>query len=100
MISLDSGGLNMAQDGKLKLESVDVYGNRLQEKVDISLRNLQVTHSPVLRNLDASKLINITDLFSGTQGIYQITIDPPSYHPVSHFLNIKTGGPTEPSLFR
>lgn len=69
----------MAQDGKLKLELVDVYGKRLHTNVDISLRNLQVTHSPVLRNLDASKLINITDLFSGTQGVYQVTIDPPSY---------------------
>jgi hypothetical protein len=88
----------MAQDGKLKLELVDVYGKRLQENVDISLRNLQVTHSPVLRNLDASKLINITELFSGTQGVYQVTIDPPSYHPVSHFVNIKTGGPTEKTI--
>ena len=38
----------MAQNGKLKLELVDVYGKRLKEKVDISLRNLQVTHNPIL----------------------------------------------------
>jgi len=88
----------MAQDGKLKLALVDVYGKRLQENVDISLRNLQLTHNPILRGLDASKLINITQLFSGTQGIYQVTIDPPSYHPVSHFVNIKTGGPTEKTI--
>src|SRR5215211_1152858 len=85
----------MAQNGKLKLELVDVFVKRLQEKVDISLRNLQLIHAPVLRGLDASKIINITDLFSGTQGVYQITIDPPSYHPVSRFVNVKTGGPTE-----
>jgi len=88
----------MAQNGKLKLELVDVYGKRLKEKVDISLRNLQVTHNPILRGLDASKFINITDLFSGTQGVYQVTIDPPSYYPVSHFVNIKTGGPTEKTI--
>ena len=29
----------MAQNGKLELELVDVYGKRLKEKVDISLRN-------------------------------------------------------------
>ena len=85
----------MAQSGKLRLELVDVFGKRLQEKVDISLRNLQLSHAPVLRGLDASKIINITDLFSGTQGVYQITIDPPSSHPVSRFVNVKTGGPTE-----
>jgi hypothetical protein len=85
----------MAQNGKLRLELVDVYGKRLQEKVDISLRNLQLTHAPVLRGMDASKIINITDLFAGSQGVYQITIDSPSYHPVSRFVNVKTGGPTE-----
>jgi len=74
---------------------VDVYGKRLQENMDISLRNLQLTHSPILRGLDAYRLINITQLFSGAQGIYQVTIDPPSFHPVNHFVNIKTGGPTE-----
>jgi len=88
----------MAQDGKLKLALVDVYVKRLQENIDISLRNLQLTHNHILRGLDASRLINITQLFSGTQGIYQVTIDPPSYHPVSHFVNIKTGGPTEKTI--
>jgi hypothetical protein len=85
----------MAQNGKLKLELVDVFGKRLQEKVDISLRNLQLTHAPLLRGLDASKIINVTDLFSAPQGIYQITIDPPSYHPVSQFVNVKSSGSTE-----
>jgi hypothetical protein len=85
----------MAQTGKLKLNLLDVFGKRLQEKVDISLRNLQLSHSPVLRSLDASKIINVTNLHAGPQGIYQISIDPPSYHPVSHFINIKTSGVTE-----
>jgi hypothetical protein len=88
----------MAQTGKLKLSLIDVFGKRIQEKVDISLRNLQLTHSPVLKNVDASKIINLTKLHSGAQGIYQITIDPPSYHPVSHFINIETGGVTEKSI--
>lgn len=88
----------MAQTGKLKLELLDVFGKRLQERVDISLRNLQLSHSPVLRNLDASKFINITDLHTGTQGVYQISIDPPSYHPVSHFINIQTSGVTEATI--
>lgn len=84
----------MAQNGKLQLDLVDAFGKRLQEKVDISLRNLHLSHSPVLRSKDASRQINITSLHSGAQGIYQITIDPPSYHPVSRFVSIKTSGPT------
>ncbi|MCA1594698.1 MAG: hypothetical protein LC754_19125, partial [Acidobacteria bacterium] len=92
------GDLKMAQNGKLKLELVDVFGKRLQEKVDIALRNTQLTHNPVLRSVDASKLINITDLFAGPHGIYQLTIDPPSYHPVNRFVNIKTSGTTEMTI--
>jgi hypothetical protein len=85
----------MAQSGKLKLQLLDVFGHRVRETVDISLRNLHVTHNVVLKAVDASKVINITNLHSGPQGIYQITIDPPSYHPVSQFLTVQTGGPTE-----
>jgi len=85
----------MPQNGTLKLDLVDVFGRRLQERVDVSLRNLQLTHAPVLRGLDASRLINITNLFSGSQGIYEMNIDPPSYHPVSRFVNVRSGNPTE-----
>ena len=85
----------MAQNGKLKLELVDVYGKRLQEKVDISLRNLRVTHNLFFKNLDASKLIQITGLFTRIDGTYQLTIDPPSYHVVSRFVNIKPSGTTD-----
>jgi hypothetical protein len=85
----------MAQNGKLKLDLVDVFGKRLQENVDVSLRNLQLSHAPVLRGLDASRIINITNLHTGAQGVYQISIDPPSYHPVSLFVNIKTSGDTQ-----
>jgi len=85
----------MPQNGTLKLDLVDVFGRRLQERVDVSLRNLQLTHAPVLRGLDASRLINITNLFSGSQGIYEMNIDPPSYHPVSRFVNVRSGNPTK-----
>jgi hypothetical protein len=37
-------------------------------------------------------------LHGGPQGVYQISIDPPSYHPVSHFINVKTSGSTELSI--
>jgi hypothetical protein len=86
----------MAQNGKLRLELLDVYGKRLQERVDISLRNLHLSHAPSFRNMDASKIIQITNLHTGgQQGVYQVLVDPPSYHPVSRFVTIKTSGTTE-----
>jgi hypothetical protein len=88
----------MAQTGKLKLELVDVFGKRLKENVDIFMSNLHLDHKPVLRSVDASKIINISDLHSGSQGIYQISIDPPSYHPVGRFVTVQTSGVTEVSF--
>jgi hypothetical protein len=85
----------MAQNGKLKLELVDVYGKRLQEKVDIALRHTRLTHNRVFKGVDASKLFQINDLFTSTDGPYQLTIDPPSYQLVSRFASVQTGGTTD-----
>ena len=56
-VALNTGGSKMAQNGKLRLELVDVYGKRLQENVDISLRNLQTSDSPSFKKQDTSKFI-------------------------------------------
>src|SRR4051812_42299357 len=85
----------MAQNGKLKLELVDVYGKRLQEKVDVAMRHTKLTHNLFFKGVDATKFFLITDLFTSTDGPYQISIDPPSYHQVTRFLNVKTSGVTE-----
>jgi hypothetical protein len=85
----------MAQNGKLKLDLVDVNGKRLQENVDISLRHTRLAQSLFFKKQDASKLIQISGLFTSVEGPYQISIDPPSYHQVTRFLNVKTSGVTE-----
>jgi hypothetical protein len=88
----------MAQKGKLKLELVDVYGKRLQEKVDVAMRHTKLTHNLFFKGVDATKLFLITDLFTSTDGPYQISIDPPSYHNVTQFLNVKTSGVTDKQI--
>ena len=88
----------MADNGELKLEMVDVYGKRLQEKVDISLRHTKLSQSLFFKSQDASKLIQINGLFTSIDGPYQISIDPPSYHHVTQFLNVKTSGVTEKQI--
>jgi hypothetical protein len=88
----------MADNGKLKLELVDVYGKRLQETVDISLQHKRLPQSLFFKNQDASKFIQISGLFTSVEGPYQISIDPPSYHHVTQFLNVKTSGVTEKQI--
>lgn len=85
----------MAQNGKMKLEFVDVYGKRLQENVDISLSNTKISESRFFKAKDASKLIQISDLHTGGEGTYKISIDPPSYHRVTRFQNVPQGGLAE-----
>jgi hypothetical protein len=78
----------MAQSGQLRLELVDVHGRRLAERVDIYLRNQTLTDVRAARGVDASKRILIKGLHTQPNGLYRVDIDPPSYLPVSWFVNI------------
>jgi hypothetical protein len=83
----------MADNGKLKLQPVDVYGKRIQEKVDVFLRHTKRSQNLVFKGHDAAK--TITGLFTSVEGPYRLSVDPPSYHRVTFFQNIKTSGVTE-----
>lgn len=82
----------MDRDGKLRLELVDVYGKGLAEKVDIDLTNQDLTDHQLVRSADASKRLLIPNLYGAPRGIYRLEIDPPSYLPVSRFVNLPAGG--------
>ncbi|MFL6229371.1 MAG: hypothetical protein ACJ741_11390 [Pyrinomonadaceae bacterium] len=90
----------MSQDATLKLSLVDVYGKRLQERVDIFMRNMTLaSDQKTFRGVDASKLINVKGLSAPTNNIYQIMIDPPSYHPTNRFVSIRSAGSQEEYVF-
>lgn len=83
------------RQGKLSLDLVDVYGNKIGGKVDVLLRHQVLNHTPRLNGLDASRKIIIGGLFSVPQGLYSIEIDPSVYLQVNQFVNIKASGLTE-----
>jgi hypothetical protein len=85
----------MDKDGKLRLELLDVYGNRLGERVDINLRHQTLSDSRVVRSVSASSKIQIADLFASPQGLYRVEVDPPSYLSVSQFVNLQASGVTD-----
>lgn len=85
----------MEKNGKLRLELVNVYGERLREKVDIMLRHLTLSDSRIVKNADASRRIAITQLQAAPQGLYRLEVDPPSYLPMSRFVNISSSGFTD-----
>lgn len=87
----------MANEVKLRLELLDVYGEGLREKVDILLRH-QVLSEVLKASANASTPIEITGLRGFPQGLYRMEIDPPSYQYISQFVNMKASGVTKVTL--
>lgn len=83
----------MAQNGKLELELLDVYGEFIKERVDVFLRHRVLSHL-VKKNQKASAKFIIPNLHADPQGLYLLDIDPPSYLPVSELIRIKGSGTT------
>lgn len=80
-----------AGEAKLRLRLVDVYGQKIDDNVDISLKHTVASHSIRLRNINASKLITITNLYGGR---YNIDIKPVRYHSVTRSLVLDNRGIT------
>ena len=81
----------MARDGKLRLDLVDVYGQRLKEKVDILLAHQGLTDRRLVRFADASRKIVVPDLLGPPNGLYKLEIVPPSYLSMGRFVTVKSG---------
>jgi hypothetical protein len=84
----------MDTEGQLRLSLLNVYGEPLAENVDVTLRNQNLSDNRVA-SVKGAKRILIKDLYGAPQGLYRVEIDPPSYLPVSQFVNLKASGPTD-----
>jgi hypothetical protein len=83
----------MAQNGKLELELLDVYGKFLNERVDVLLRSRDLSHF-VKKTHKASAKFTIPNLHGAPQGAYRIDVSPLSYMPIDDFIGIKGSGTT------
>jgi hypothetical protein len=90
--------MSSEREGRLRLDLFDVYGKRTGGRADVRLRHQVLSHTPVFNGLDASKRIQIKDLFASPQGLYMIEIDPSAFLPVRHFVTIKSEGITDLSV--
>lgn len=82
----------MERTGSLRLDLFDAYGAPLGEKVDIFLHHQTLSEIVAVRNVMAGRSIVIKNLLGTPQGLYRLFIDPPSFLPVSIFVNV-SGGP-------
>ncbi len=83
----------MADQPILELDFVDVYGKPLNEKVDIVLRHQELSETVRLNRIIKGP-IDLTGLRGRPQGHYKVNIDPPSYRPAMHFVDIMSSGTT------
>jgi len=88
----------LAQQGQLRLELVDVYGTRLNQSVDVTLRHQQPSDRRIVHGIRSSSRVLIRDLHGAPQGLYRIEVDPPGYLPVSQFVNLNASGVTDLKL--
>lgn len=88
----------MAGKPKLRLDLVDVYGNRMGEAVDISLRHQLLAEHKVVRAANAAKRIVVSGLRGAPQGLYRMEIDPPAYLPSGQFVNVQAVGFTDQKI--
>src|SRR4051794_26701681 len=89
----------MDRNGSLRLDLYDAYGKALGENIDIYLYHQTLSETMAVRNVPAAKSITVRNLMGTPQGRYRLFIDPPSYLPVSVFVNVSAGPkPTDLSL--
>jgi len=71
----------------LVLQLTNVYGEPLGEQVDIVLRH-QTLSDVRVASVFAARTIRVRGLLGPPQGLYRLFVDPPSYLPVSQFVNL------------
>ena len=83
----------MANQGKLRVTLTDVRERRIKEEADVILRHRTLTELRKVR-LKPGAASTIADLHARPQGVYHVFIDPPSYQPVSQFIDVSSSGIT------
>jgi hypothetical protein len=76
----------MANQTKFTLDLFDVYGNRLKDKVDVTLKHTVVSALYQLRNRDASKTISIPNIDFSQGGRYELFVATQKHNTVFQFV--------------
>jgi hypothetical protein len=80
--------MNEHGKGRLELALVDVHHDPLEDKVDITLRHTVLSERAVVRDQDASAILEIPGLDATQGGIHSVLIFPTRHRPVSQFVTI------------
>lgn len=82
----------MRDNRVLKLDLRNVYGDPLNERVDVLLRHQTLTDRRIVRSTKAAKTVEIRRL---SMGLHRLMVDPPSYLPVARYVDVKSSPTTD-----
>src|SRR5262249_23646016 len=96
----DRKGREFEMDGKgnLVLDLLDVYGGRLDDRVDVLLKHTVLSDSTQAKNKDAANRLRFPDLDSTQGGLYGLQVFPLRHRPVGRFVGILEGKSKQQSI--
>jgi hypothetical protein len=77
--------------GNLILDFFDVYGDRPDDRVDVTLKHRELSQGADQKNLPATKSLRINDLDSTDTGIYSLQVFPLRRRAVGRFVTVLEG---------
>lgn len=86
-----SGSTFPAKGGNLMFDFFDVYGERLDDKVDVFLKHQDLPGSRQAIGHNAKNALRVEDLISTPGGSYQLQVFPTRYRPVGRLFRVQEG---------
>ena len=81
----------MSGKGSVIFDFVDVYGNRIDERIDVSLKHKVLSQTAHRRDHRGTQRLRVTGLDSTQGGTFHVLVFPVRYRPVSQFVRVLEG---------
>ncbi|HKY05429.1 MAG TPA: hypothetical protein VJQ56_11090 [Blastocatellia bacterium] len=81
----------MSGKGSLVFDFFDVYGNRLNERIDVALKHQSLGHGVHKKDHQGTRRLRVTGLDPAQGGTYHVLAFPTRYRPVSKFVRVHEG---------
>lgn len=88
----------MSGKGNLVFDFFDVYGKRVKDRIDVTLKHQTLSHSEHKKDHQGNKRLKFTGLDSTQGGAYHVLVFPTRYRPVSMFVRVHEGKTVQQSF--
>ena len=78
----------MSGKGNVIFDFVDVYGDRIDERIDVTLKHKVLSQTLQKRDHRGTQRLKFTGLDSTQGGVFHVLVFPARYRPVSRFIRV------------